>query len=126
MSAPDTIPELVRAVAARGDRLAVVDGEQQVSFAALSVAVEEAARGWMALGIERGDRVAIWAPNSWKWQGAAPGAQAAGAALVPPHTRRNRREPAYFLEPSGAPAPPPPTPFLAPPSLTSLPQPLPR
>jgi acyl-CoA synthetase (AMP-forming)/AMP-acid ligase II len=92
-----TIPELVREVAARGDRLAVSDGEQQIGCAALAAAVEEVARAWLALGIERGDRVALWAPNSWRWQLAALGAQAAGAVLVPLNTRWKGREAADVL-----------------------------
>ncbi len=97
-----TIPELVAAAASRGDRLAVVDGDEQIGFAQLARAVEECARAWMALGLEHGDRVAVWAPNSWKWQLAALGAQCAGAVLVPLNTRWKGREAADVLARSRA------------------------
>jgi acyl-CoA synthetase (AMP-forming)/AMP-acid ligase II len=98
----ETIPELVKVVAARGDRPAVVDGDETVGFAALAEAVAVAARAWMALGLERGDRVAVWAPNGWRWQLAALGAQAAGGVLVPLNTRWKGREAADVLARSGA------------------------
>ena len=97
-----TLPELVRAQAARhGDRVAIRDGATDVTFAALAAAVDECARAWMALGIARGDRVAVWAPNSARWQVAALGAQAAGAILVPLNTRWKGREVAEVLVRAG-------------------------
>jgi len=39
------------------------------------------------VGIEAGDRVAIWSPNTHHWVVAALGAQTAGATLVPVNTR---------------------------------------
>jgi acyl-CoA synthetase (AMP-forming)/AMP-acid ligase II len=99
----NTLPALVEEAAARfGDRPAIIDGAQIVSFAALARAVGEAQRAWMALGIGRGDRVAIWAPNSAAWEVIALGAQAAGAAIVPLNTRWKGREAAYVLERSRA------------------------
>ena len=47
---------------------------------------------------EPGDRVAIWAPNSWEWIVAALGALGAGAWLVPVNTRFKGDEAAYVLE----------------------------
>ena len=38
-------------------------------------------------GIEKGDRVAIWAPNVWEWVVAALGIHGAGGVLVPINTR---------------------------------------
>ncbi|HZS41569.1 MAG TPA: AMP-binding protein, partial [Polyangia bacterium] len=100
-----TLPELVREAAERfGARAAIVDpeNERSLTFSGLAAAVEEAARAWMALGVERGDRVALWAPNSWAWEVAALGAQSAGAVLVPLNTRWKAREAAYVLERSRA------------------------
>ena len=56
----------------------------------------------MANGIERGDRVAIWAPNCAEWVVAALGAVGAGAVLVPLNTRFKGAEAAYMLRQSGA------------------------
>jgi acyl-CoA synthetase (AMP-forming)/AMP-acid ligase II len=99
----ETIPALVEEAAARwGDRAAVVDGETRLGFAALGQAAADAARAFIARGIERGDRVAVWAPNSWEWVVAALGAQSAGASLVPINTRFKGGEAADVLARSGA------------------------
>ena len=57
-----------------------------------------ATRAAIAQGIEPGDRVAIWAPNSWEWIVAALGVLGAGAWLVPVNTRFKGDEAAYVLD----------------------------
>ncbi len=52
----------------------------------------------IATGIGPGDRVAIWAPNSWEWIVAALGALGSGAWLVPVNTRFKGDEAAYVLD----------------------------
>jgi acyl-CoA synthetase (AMP-forming)/AMP-acid ligase II len=97
-SSAQTLPELVREAAAQfGARPAVREGDRTVSFVELAALVDEAARAFIAIGVERGDRVAVWAPNSLVWQVAALGAQSLGAALVPLNTRWKAREAAYVL-----------------------------
>ena len=51
------------------DREALVDVEQgkRWTWAELKRDVDEAARGFVAAGIEKGDRVGIWAPNCAEW-----------------------------------------------------------
>src|SRR5215203_796003 len=66
------------------------------------VDVHDAARAFLAMGIERGDRVAVWAPNMWEWVVAALGLHSAGAVLVPLNTRFKGREAAYILGKSRA------------------------
>jgi len=98
-----SIGGLVRDAAERfGPGEAVVDGDTRLSFSALAAAVDQAARAVMASGVERGDRISIWAPNSWEWIVAALGALSAGGVLVPINTRFKRNEAAYVLEKSGA------------------------
>jgi len=98
-----TIPALVRAAAdAFGDAEAVVDGERRVTFPGLAEMVERAAAGCVGRGVQRGDRVAIWGPNSLEWIVAALGAVSAGAALVPLNTRFKGDEAAYILDKSRA------------------------
>ena len=98
-----TIPRLVHRAAERfGDREAVVDGDERLTFDALAGRVRLAARAAIAAGIEPGDRVAVWAPNVWEWIVAALGALAAGGVLVPVNTRFKGREAAYVLEKSRA------------------------
>jgi len=100
-----TIPRLVRSSAERySTRPAIVDASVGVtlSYDDLGGAVHEAARAFLAHGLELGDRVAIWAPNLWEWVVAALGVHAAGGALVPINTRFKGREAAYVLQKSRA------------------------
>ena len=98
-----TIPKtLLRAAALWPEASALEDGEVELTFSELAEAAEEACRAFMAAGIERGDRVAIWAPNGWRWIVAALGLQAAGAILVTLNTRFKATEAAYVLEKSEA------------------------
>ncbi|MGV9312897.1 FadD3 family acyl-CoA ligase [Streptomyces sp. NPDC003691] len=98
----DTIPRLVRrAAAAYGAREAVVaEGGRtraRVSYAALGERVERAAAACIAAGVRKGDRVAVWAPNTLEWIVSALGAVTAGAVLVPLNTRFKGAEAAYVL-----------------------------
>ena len=56
------------------------------------------ARSLIASGVEPGDRVAIWAPNSAAWITAALGVLAARAWLVPLNTRLKGDEASFILE----------------------------
>jgi len=83
-----TTPRLVRRAAENHEgRAAVVDGDVTLSYRDLAEAVHQAARAYMAAGIEAGDRVAVWAPNLVEWIIAALGAHSAGAVLIPLNTR---------------------------------------
>jgi len=98
-----TIPGLVAWAGERfGDDEAVVDGDVRLSFAELAAAVDEVATGMVAMGLEAGDRVAIWAPNCHEWILGALGAVRAGAALVTLNTRYKAGEASYILRTSGA------------------------
>ncbi len=98
-----TIPRtLSRAAALWPDAIAVEDADVRFTFAQLASEVERAARACLAAGIERGDRVAIWAPNSWAWEVAALALQSAGAVLVTLNTRFKAHEAAYVLGKSRA------------------------
>ena len=50
-----------------GDAEAVVDGPLRFSFTQLVKRIRCAAGAFADLGIDKGDRVAIWAPNSAEW-----------------------------------------------------------
>jgi HIP---CoA ligase len=100
-----TTPRLLHSSAERfSAREAIVDVSDGriLSFAGLATAAHDAARAFLAMGIERGDRVAIWAPNMWEWVVAALGLHSAGAVLVPLNTRFKSREAAYILGKSRA------------------------
>ena len=90
---PRTIPAAVRAAADRfGDRSAVVDGDADISFAALLDLVRQTAAEYVGLGVQSGDRVAVWAPNTWRWEVAALAVSYAGGTLVPLNTRYTGHE----------------------------------
>ena len=50
-----------------GDRVAIVDGNESVSYRQLEARANSVARGLLAEGLGRGDRLAIVAPNSWQF-----------------------------------------------------------
>ncbi|MFD3379869.1 MULTISPECIES: fatty acid--CoA ligase family protein [unclassified Streptomyces] len=98
-----TIPGLVRGAAERyADVEAVVEGRTRVSYAELGVRVERAAAACVANGVNPGDRVAIWAPNTLDWIVSSLGAVSVGAVLVPLNTRFKGTEAAYILSRSRA------------------------
>jgi HIP---CoA ligase len=70
-----------------GDAEAVVDGPLRYTFSELVERIRCAAGAFADLGIDKGDRVAIWAPNSAEWIVAAFGLLTAGGVLVPVNTR---------------------------------------
>ncbi len=88
-----TIPEMVLSAADRfGDAEAVVDGPLRLTFAELVERIRCAAGAFADLGIDKGERVAIWAPNSAEWIIAAFGLLTAGGVLVPVNTRFKTEE----------------------------------
>ncbi|ORV81169.1 FadD3 family acyl-CoA ligase [Mycolicibacterium iranicum] len=98
-----TIPELVASAADRfGDSEAVVDGSLRLSFAELVERIRCAAGAFAEIGIEKGDRAAIWAPNSAEWVIAAFGLLTAGGVLVPVNTRFKTEEAGDIIARSGA------------------------
>jgi HIP---CoA ligase len=85
-----------------GDAEAVVDGPLRLTFAEVVERIRCAAGAFADLGIEKGDRVAIWAPNSAEWIIAAFGLLTAGGVLVPVNTRFKAEEAADVIGRSGA------------------------
>ncbi|MGH1565283.1 AMP-binding protein [Mumia sp. DW29H23] len=69
------------------DRVAVVDGDRTLTYSELFTESRRFAAALVADGVERGDRVAIWAFNSTEWIVAVLGIHQAGATLVPINTR---------------------------------------
>lgn len=99
----ETIPQMVLSAADRfGHAEAIVDGSQRLSFIDLADRVRTAAGALVAAGIGKGDRVAIWAPNSAEWIIAAFGVVTAGGVLVPINTRFKAEEAADVVRRSGA------------------------
>jgi acyl-CoA synthetase (AMP-forming)/AMP-acid ligase II len=88
-----TIPELVDDAAQRfGASEALVEGDERWTYAELVDRIHVAARALLASGVQRGDRIAIWAPNIAEWVVAALAVHSVGAWLVPVNTRFKGRE----------------------------------
>ena len=98
-----TIPRtLERAATLWPDDSAIEENGLRMGFSGLAAEVERAARAFLAAGVERGDRVGVWAPNSARWIVAALGLQSAGGILVTLNTRFKANEASYVLEKSEA------------------------
>ncbi len=99
----ETIPEMVLSAADRfGDAEAVVDGPLRLSFTELVERIRKASGAFAEYGVGKGDRVALWAPNSADWIVAAFGIMNAGGVLVPVNTRFKAEEAADVVARSGA------------------------
>src|SRR6185295_10455905 len=85
-----------------GDAEAVVDGPLRLSFVDLVERILKASGAFAEYGVEKGDRVALWAPNSADWIVAAFGIMTAGGVLVPVNTRFKADEAADVVARSGA------------------------
>ncbi len=98
-----TLPQVIQHGAeCFGERIAISDGEFELSYKELDLARIESAKAFSAAGLKKGDRFAIWAPNIYQWIIAAIGAQSLGGVLVPLNTRLKGAEAAYILSTSGA------------------------
>lgn len=100
---PRTLPALVSHTAKRfGSRAAIADGEVRLNWLEVDALRRRAARAFIAAGIKKGDRIAIWAPNIHEWILASMGLQSIGAILVGLNTRFKGEEAADILRRSGA------------------------
>ena len=99
----ETIPEMVLSAADRfGDAEAIVDGPLRYTFREVVDRIRCAAGAFADLGVEKGDRVAVWAPNSAEWIIAAFGLLTAGGVLVPVNTRFKPEEAGDIITRSAA------------------------
>lgn len=65
-----TVPQFLRESVSRyGSRQAIVSRHQNIrrSYDEFDNDIDEVAAGFLALGIGKGDRVGIWAPNCYEW-----------------------------------------------------------
>ncbi|ORW98849.1 fatty acid--CoA ligase [Mycobacterium triplex] len=84
-----------------GDAEAVVDGPLRFTFTEVVHRIRCAAGAFADLGVDKGERVAIWAPNSAEWIIAAFGLLTAGGVLVPVNTRFKTEEAGDIIARSG-------------------------
>lgn len=104
---PDDLPTTVagaleRAAQRFSTQEALVDGDLRLDWIELLEHVDVAARALIAIGVEPGDRVAIWAPNMAQWVIAACAIHRCAGVLVPLNTRFKGPEATYILSASGA------------------------
>ncbi|NNH74267.1 AMP-binding protein [Nocardia uniformis] len=93
-----TIPALLTDRAERfGEVFAISGPEGRLTYTELAERAARVTRAAMSSGIEPGDRVGIWAPNSARWVVTALGLLGAGATVVPISTRLTGVEAADML-----------------------------
>ena len=90
--------ELIAVSAHRnGNALALTHGAASFSYAALNSAVNDCASGLLALGVQRGERVAIYLEKRFETVIASLGAPAAGAVFVPLNPLLKAEQVAFIL-----------------------------
>jgi HIP---CoA ligase len=95
---PPTIPAaLIRAAQAWPGQEALIDGDLRLSYRRYRELSVQVARGLIARGVQPGERVALWAPNSAELALAVMGVASAGGVLVPISTRLTAREAAALI-----------------------------
>src|SRR6476469_8140086 len=94
---------LRRAVERFGSRDAVVDvaAGRRLTYTELDAVVDEVARGLFARGVQRGDRVGIWAPNCIPWFLVQYATARIGAILVNINPAYRTHELEYVLRQAG-------------------------
>lgn len=103
-SDPRTTPAVLDRMARElGDRDALITDERTLTFAQLRDEVRTVAASMIALGVDAGDRVAIWSPNTWHWVVACLATHYAGAVVVPLNTRYTAEEASDILGRTQAP-----------------------
>jgi fatty-acyl-CoA synthase len=98
-----TIGQALRQTAERfPERIALVAENERISFADLDREVDSLAAGLLALGIGRGDTLALWMTNCPTWVAIWAAVARIGAVLVPINTRFKVEEAQYVLKQSEA------------------------
>ena len=96
---PKSVHEmLANAVARRPDGLALIFGEERLSYAELDALVGEAAGGLRALGVEKGDRVAMVLGNSIEFVVVLFAVARLGAMSVPLNIRHTLAENSHIIK----------------------------
>src|SRR4051794_10489765 len=99
-----TIPQVLDRIADQfPEHDALVTPDRRLTFAQLREGVRRAAAAMIDLGVNAGDRVAIWSPNTWHWVVACLAATYTGGVLVPLNTRYTASEATDILARTGAP-----------------------
>ena len=84
------------------DRVALIEGEKELTFRELEDLSNACAHALRAAGVGPGDRVALFLPNSAEFEIAFFGGSKAGAVLTPLNPSFKKAETRYQLKDSGA------------------------
>jgi len=79
------------------DNLALIFKDQRISYLLLREKARALAKGLMALGVSRGDKVSLWMGNCPEWIYTQVATALIGAVLVPVNTRFRTNELEYIL-----------------------------
>lgn len=97
----ERLGDLPAAAARRwGAREALVHEGKRWSYGAFDREVDRTAKGLIALGVEKGEHVALWMPNRAEWLFLAFAIAKIGAVLVPLNTRYRTDDVAYTVRQS--------------------------
>ena len=101
---PRTVPAALDRISDEySDHAALITDDHTLTWAELRADVRRAAAAMIELGVDAGDRVAIWSPNTWHWVVACLATHYAGAVVVPLNTRYTASEAADILARTAAP-----------------------
>lgn len=92
--------ERIVTAAPQAEALVEVDTGRRWSYAELNAEIDAVARGLMALGVGKGERVGIWAPNCAEWVMVQYATAKIGAVLVNINPAYRTHELAYVLRQS--------------------------
>lgn len=91
-----------RAAHTYGDRIAIIDGEQQLTYRELEACANRLARGLLARGALHGDVIALHLLNRWEFVAAFFACAKIGVAVLPLNLLVSPDDAAYQLRDSGA------------------------
>src|SRR6185437_9291902 len=102
-ASPATLSALLaRNLDLRGESVAFVEGEREITYREFDGMVRCSAAWLAGQGVKPGDRVAVWLVNRIEWLALYFGLARLGAALMTVNTRYRTHELAYILERSQA------------------------
>src|SRR5262245_31008795 len=85
-----------------GDRVALIVDNQRLGFHQLDSLSNRVANGLVASGVQPGDRVSLFGPNSWEWLVCYYGIAKAGAVINPLSSMLTADEVRYAVSDTGA------------------------
>ena len=98
-----TIAEVLsESVRKHADRVALIVDDRRLSFGELDALSNRVANGLVASGVQPGDRVGLFGPNSWEWVVSYYGIAKAGAVVNPLSSMLTADEVQYAVTDTGA------------------------